>query len=159
VEHIFVKTHMFLWCYVYVMSRTKPLPEHNDDEWRELGKCALPTIEILPEGYREALLLTEIDSLPLKEVAERLNLSLSGVKSRVQRGLERLKRAFLNCCMLSLIAVGSRSTCGPRKAALSSPAEFFSRLCIFSRSLSSLLLAGVQARSHWLRIGDEGELP
>jgi RNA polymerase sigma-70 factor (ECF subfamily) len=50
-----------------------------------LGKCALPTIEILPEGYRGALLLTEIDGLPLKEVAQRLNISLSGVKSRLQR--------------------------------------------------------------------------
>jgi RNA polymerase sigma-70 factor (ECF subfamily) len=79
------------------MSRTKPQPEHNDDERRELGKCALPTIEILPEGYREALLLTEIDGLPLKEVADRLNLSLSGMKSRVQRRRERLKRAFLDC--------------------------------------------------------------
>jgi RNA polymerase sigma-70 factor (ECF subfamily) len=51
----------------------------------------------LPEGYREALLLTEIDGLPLKEVADRLNLSLPGAKSRLQRGRERLKRAFLNC--------------------------------------------------------------
>jgi hypothetical protein len=39
-----------------------------------LGKCAFLTIWILPEGYRGALLLTEIDGLPLKEVAERLNL-------------------------------------------------------------------------------------
>jgi RNA polymerase sigma-70 factor (ECF subfamily) len=41
-------------------------PEHNE-EWRELGKCVLPMIETLPEGYREALLLSEIDGLPLKE--------------------------------------------------------------------------------------------
>jgi RNA polymerase sigma-70 factor (ECF subfamily) len=83
----------------------EPLPdemaqrqEHNDEEWRELGKCVLPMIETLPEGYREALLLSEIDGLPLKKVAERLNLSLPGAKSRVQRGREKLKRAFLDCC-------------------------------------------------------------
>ena len=76
-------------------------PEHdNDEEWRELGKCVLPMIKTLPDGYREALLLSEIDGLPLKEVAERLNLSLPGAKSRVQRGRERLKRAFLDCCHL-----------------------------------------------------------
>jgi RNA polymerase sigma-70 factor (ECF subfamily) len=76
-------------------------PEHdNDEDWRELGKCVLPMIETLPEGYREAILLSEIDGLPLKEVAERLNLSLPGAKSRVQRGRERLKRAFLDCCNL-----------------------------------------------------------
>ena len=75
-------------------------PEQNDEEWRELGKCVLPMIESLPEGYREALLLAEIDGLPLKEVAQRLNLTLPGAKSRVQRGRERLKRAFLDCCHL-----------------------------------------------------------
>jgi len=58
----------------------------------------VPMIETLPEGYREALLLSEIDGLPLKEVADRLNLSLPGAKSRVQRGRERLKKAFLTCC-------------------------------------------------------------
>jgi RNA polymerase sigma-70 factor (ECF subfamily) len=57
-------------------------------------------IKTLPEGYREAILLSEIDGLPLKEVAERLNLTLPGAKSRVQRGRERLKRAFLDCCHL-----------------------------------------------------------
>lgn len=75
-------------------------PEQNDEEWRELGKCVLPMIESLPEGYREALLMAEIDGLPLKEVAQRLNLTLPGAKSRVQRGRERLKRAFLDCCHL-----------------------------------------------------------
>jgi RNA polymerase sigma-70 factor (ECF subfamily) len=55
-------------------------------------------IETLPEGYRDALLLSEIQGLPLREVAERLNLSLPGAKSRVQRGRERLKSAFLDCC-------------------------------------------------------------
>ncbi|HEV2666219.1 MAG TPA: sigma-70 family RNA polymerase sigma factor, partial [Blastocatellia bacterium] len=51
----------------------EPLPDemaerpehHNDEEWRALGKCVLPMIDTLPEGYREALLLSEIDGLPL----------------------------------------------------------------------------------------------
>jgi RNA polymerase sigma-70 factor (ECF subfamily) len=76
-------------------------PEHDndsDEDWRELGKCVLPMIEMLPEGYREALLLSDIVGLPLREVAERLNLSLPGAKSRVQRGRERLKNIFLDCC-------------------------------------------------------------
>jgi RNA polymerase sigma-70 factor, ECF subfamily len=74
-------------------------PEHdNDEEWRELGKCVLSMIERLPAGYQEAILLSEIDGLPLKEVAERLNLSLPGAKSRVQRGREKLRDIFLDCC-------------------------------------------------------------
>ena len=91
--------------YHRTRKSAEPLPgemeqraEHNDEEWRELGKCVLPMIEMLPEGYRDALLLSEIDGLPLKEVAQRLNISLPGAKSRVQRGRERLKNIFLDCC-------------------------------------------------------------
>jgi RNA polymerase sigma-70 factor, ECF subfamily len=45
-----------------------------------------------------ALLLSEIDGLPLKEVADRLNISLPGAKSRLHRDRERLKNIFLVCC-------------------------------------------------------------
>jgi RNA polymerase sigma-70 factor, ECF subfamily len=57
-----------------------------------------PTIQALPEPYREALLLSEIQELPQAEVAERLSISLSGAKSRVQRGRVKLREALLACC-------------------------------------------------------------
>lgn len=57
-----------------------------------------PTIRALPEPYREALLLSEIQGLPQAEVAERLSISLSGAKSRVQRGRLKLQDALLTCC-------------------------------------------------------------
>ena len=55
-------------------------------------------IELLPEKYREALRLTEIEGLSQKELAERLDISYSGAKSRVQRGREKLKEVILQCC-------------------------------------------------------------
>jgi len=42
----------------------------------------------LPGPYREALILTEYQGLTQKEMAERLGISLSGVRSRVQRAAE-----------------------------------------------------------------------
>ena len=60
--------------------------------------CLLPMIQSLPELYRKTLLLSEIESLSQKEVAQKLGLSLSAVKSRVQRGRERLKKLLLECC-------------------------------------------------------------
>lgn len=59
-------------------------------------------IERLPEGYREAVRLYEVEGLPQQEIAERLGLSLSGAKSRVQRGREQLKRIFHDCCTFDM---------------------------------------------------------
>lgn len=73
-------------------------PEPERDFIAELATCLQPLIAELPESYRTALLLSEIDGLPQREVAERLNISLSGAKSRVQRGREKLRQRLLDCC-------------------------------------------------------------
>jgi RNA polymerase sigma-70 factor (ECF subfamily) len=55
-------------------------------------------IRSLPEGYREAVQLAEIEGLSQQEVADRLGLSLSGAKSRIQRGRAMLKDVLEQCC-------------------------------------------------------------
>jgi RNA polymerase sigma-70 factor (ECF subfamily) len=55
-------------------------------------------VEALPEPYRQALILTEYDGLTQAELAERLGISLSGAKSRVQRARQRIKDELLACC-------------------------------------------------------------
>lgn len=52
----------------------------------------------LPPKYAQALLLSEIEGYTQAQVAEALGLSLSGAKSRVQRGRKLLKEALLDCC-------------------------------------------------------------
>jgi RNA polymerase sigma-70 factor (ECF subfamily) len=52
----------------------------------------------LPEPYRQALVLTEYDGLNQRQLAERLGLSFSGAKSRVQRAREKLREMLLSCC-------------------------------------------------------------
>jgi RNA polymerase sigma-70 factor (ECF subfamily) len=56
----------------------------------------------LPESYREALRLSELDGMQQKQVAETLSISLSGAKSRIQRGRQMLREALLNCCHIEL---------------------------------------------------------
>lgn len=60
--------------------------------------CIKPFINKLPDNYREALLITEFQNVSQKELAEKLNISYSGAKSRVQRGKEKLKELILKCC-------------------------------------------------------------
>lgn len=57
----------------------------------------LALVQRLPQPYRQALLLTEVEGLTQKALAEQLGLSFSGAKSRVQRARDQL-RALLDCC-------------------------------------------------------------
>ena len=80
------------------------IAEEEDSEGAEaeVATCLRPMAEDLPEKYREALLLTDIEGLTQKEMAERLGISLSGAKSRVQRAREKLKDVLLECCHLEV---------------------------------------------------------
>ena len=73
-------------------------PEPERDYVGELATCLQPLIETLPETYRAALVLAELEGLPQKHVAQRLDISLSGAKSRVQRGRKLLRARLLDCC-------------------------------------------------------------
>jgi RNA polymerase sigma-70 factor (ECF subfamily) len=73
-------------------------PEPEPDHVAELATCLQPLIAELPEIYRSALVLSETDGLPQKKVADHLGISLSGAKSRVQRGREKLRGRLLECC-------------------------------------------------------------
>jgi RNA polymerase sigma-70 factor, ECF subfamily len=64
-------------------------------------------LEVLPEKYRQALYLTEIEGLSQKELAERLQISYSGAKSRVQRGREKLRETVLQCCEVATDKYGN----------------------------------------------------
>ena len=54
--------------------------------------------EQLPDRYRQAVRLSEIEELPQKEIARQQGLSLSGAKSRVQRGRNMVKNLLTECC-------------------------------------------------------------
>jgi RNA polymerase sigma-70 factor (ECF subfamily) len=72
------------------------------DNYSELAECLIPMIRQLPEDYREALLLTDIQGNTQAEAAAQLGLSVSGMKSRVQRGRVQLKKALQRCCEIEV---------------------------------------------------------
>ncbi len=81
------------------------LPEDspNDNEIIvELTPCIKEMIDSLPEEYRQALILTEYEGLTQAQLAQKLRISVSGAKSRVQRGREKLKELLLACCHFEL---------------------------------------------------------
>ncbi len=72
--------------------------EPSNDVQEIVESWLAPMIAALPDGYREAVHLSEIEGLAQSEVAERLSISLSGAKSRVQRGRAKLREALMACC-------------------------------------------------------------
>lgn len=75
-------------------------PQEEKDAMAELAACLIPFLARLPERYRSAVELSELEGLTQQETADRLGISLSGAKSRVQRGRAKLQEMLLACCRL-----------------------------------------------------------
>jgi len=72
--------------------------EMPEQERMDLDKCLAVFVGKLPEKYREAVRMSELETLKHAEVADKLGLSLSATKSRILRGREMLKEMFVACC-------------------------------------------------------------
>lgn len=70
------------------MLRQEPLPH-------ELRSDLVAAIAALPEPYREVLVLRDVDELTAPETAERLNISLDAVKSRLHRARLMIRERLL----------------------------------------------------------------
>lgn len=68
----------------------------------EISDCLKVMVERLPKKYKEAIMLTEFNNVTQKELSQRIGISLSGAKSRVQRGREKIKEMLLECCHFEL---------------------------------------------------------
>lgn len=64
----------------------------------ELAPCLTPMVARLREPYRQAIELTSVHGLTQTEAAKRAGVSVSGMKSRVQRAREQLRAMLLRCC-------------------------------------------------------------
>lgn len=85
-------------------------PAEPDDDERAaataLSGCVAGFVAELASPYREALTLVELEGLSAREAAGRAGVSVSGMKSRVQRGRAQLRALFEKCCEIQLDARG-----------------------------------------------------
>lgn len=87
---------------------------------RELAACMAPMLDQLSPEYREAVRLADLEGIPQADAARRAGVSVSGMKSRVQRGRQRLKDVFEACCRIEIDRRGgiisyarrTRASCG-----------------------------------------------
>jgi len=88
--------------------------EEAADLQLELGACVALFVARLPSPYREAVTLTELQGLTQKQAADLAGVSLSGMKSRVQRGRARIRAMFEACCEISVDCRGRIVQCDAR---------------------------------------------
>jgi RNA polymerase sigma-70 factor (ECF subfamily) len=82
------------------------LPDDEPDAVSQLASSVKSMLGCLDDKYREALELTDLQGLSQVELAARLDITVSGAKSRVQRAREKLKEAFLDCCHFEFDRLG-----------------------------------------------------
>jgi RNA polymerase sigma-70 factor, ECF subfamily len=72
--------------------------ENNGEVMKEVESWLGEFIDDLPEKYRDAIIYSEIERVPQKEMADKLGISYNNARARVQRGRKLLKNNLEMCC-------------------------------------------------------------
>ncbi len=85
------------------------IPEEKEPDAiaERLRASLLSMANQLPSDYKEAIILIDFKGMSQKQFAERLGISLSGAKSRIQRARKMLKDMLLECCHFELDHFGA----------------------------------------------------
>jgi RNA polymerase sigma-70 factor, ECF subfamily len=103
-------------------NKLKPLLSAGDDAQSDFNynECAARNLKelvrLLPEKYRIPFQLAEIDKVSQTELTHRLDLSYSGVKSRVQRARKMLRELLIQKLVIETDAYGNIIVCNSRVA-------------------------------------------
>ena len=93
--------------------QTDPEWEDEDETGRESNRMEEAENWIgsyilnLPENYREAVVLYELEGKSIADIANQLQISYTNARARVQRGRQTLKKNLLDCCTFHVDAYGN----------------------------------------------------
>ncbi|MDZ7716268.1 MAG: RNA polymerase sigma factor SigZ [Balneolaceae bacterium] len=74
--------------------------EGSHDVHEEVMSWLIPMIDELPDKYAIPLRMADVKGIKQQDIADELGLSLSGVKSRVQRARQKLGEVLAACCQV-----------------------------------------------------------
>ncbi|MBN2775002.1 MAG: RNA polymerase sigma factor SigZ [Prolixibacteraceae bacterium] len=72
--------------------------ENPENLMPEVADWLSEFIDDLPEKYRIAIIYSELEGRPQKEMAEELGISYANARARIQRGRKLLKNNLEQCC-------------------------------------------------------------
>jgi RNA polymerase sigma-70 factor (ECF subfamily) len=74
------------------------LDDIQTDPTKGLDQCINTMINLLPDEYKSIIIDSELKGIKQKDMAEKYGMAYPSMRSRVQRGRERLKQLLYNCC-------------------------------------------------------------
>jgi RNA polymerase sigma-70 factor, ECF subfamily len=86
-----------------------PFADDPQAAHRELAGCLRPLVDQLAEPYRSAVSAVDLHQQTHADVAHAVGLSVSGMKSRVQRGRRQLRQLLTDCCRVHTSPTGGIS--------------------------------------------------
>lgn len=94
-----------------------PEPDSDDflpnDATRELAQCLQPMMGALHPTARDALTRVDLEGQTHRQAADQLGISVSGMKSRVQRARRDLKAQLTSCCQVHTDGAGAITDYAP----------------------------------------------
>lgn len=81
--------------------------EENSNMNDEMVNCLKSFLYELPDKYKEPLEMYEFKGMKHKEISKKLNISLSGSKTRIQRARGKLKEVLSECCDIEFDVYGN----------------------------------------------------
>lgn len=98
---------------VFNLDKEWNIEQEADSEFSKIlvSDYVIPMINLLPKNYATPLLLSDIEKIPQKDIATKLNLELSATKMRIQRGRIKLRDLFVECCDLEYDQKGNFMGC------------------------------------------------
>lgn len=110
----------------FYRKRARTRDVSADDLWyseddvsieEELSHCVEPFIKALPDESARLLRAIDLEGQSQKDIAERLGISYSTLKSRVQKGRTELRGLFDKCCRFTLDTSGNLIEFDPKSTA------------------------------------------
>lgn len=84
----------------FVSQQATIIDAEEESDERSFNHCLMGMIDSLDDKYREAIIEVDVNGVSQKELADRLNLSHSAIKSRVQRARHEVKKGLEACCQM-----------------------------------------------------------
>lgn len=89
---------------------------HSEEDvlYAELENCLSGFIEQLPEDYKTLIMLSEIEGRSQKELSESLGINYVTLRSKVQRGRDKIKKMIFDACVVHQDTSGRLVECLPK---------------------------------------------